>query len=323
MSNDLPELPVGEPQLMYTPQDEFWSGYPGETKEGMQLLRNITGTMPYSFDDEHLSLPSRVDVREDEMFTKSWMRVENQGGVGACQGYGLIHCVEYLYAVLTGQIVQLSPMYAYLLSQFFDGIRGDRGSTLSGGTKALMQMKLCLLSEYPRERSYPSNGYKDIPQSAIDAAKAGPFQTVRTVRFRDAGESRAFIGSMAGIIQTGTAWPEQMARVPRHGAIQGIGGRNFGGHSYNICGYKPIDELSSETRAALPRTRGTSVHIVTNSHSRSWAADGWAYLTDELFNALNTKDLLLGRTDMGDIKPRPSRRDFTTRQHTRFTKNDK
>jgi len=321
MSNNLPELTSVDPQLLYTPQDEFWSGYPGETQQGMDYLRQVTGTMPYSFGDYQNSLPPRVDVRLDPKFAQSWMRVENQGPVGACQGYGLVACVEYLYGVLTGQIVQLAPLYAYLMSQFFDGIRGDRGSTLSGGTKVLLQTRLCLLSEYPRERSYPRNGYKDIPQSAIDAAKAGPFRTLRTVRFRNAAESKAFIGSMAGILQTGTAWTEQLANVPRHGAIQGIGGRNYGGHSYNICGYIPIDELEADARAALPRTSGTSVHLVTNSHSTRWGRGGWAYLTDELFDSLNRRDLLLGRTDMGDIKPRPSRRDFTTRDHSRFTRN--
>lgn len=322
MSNNLPANPAEQPSLVYLPSDDFWSGYPGETRGGMDYLRQVTGTMPYGFSAVVGDMPDRVDPRLDEKFAKSWMRVENQGGVGACQGYGLIHCVEYLYAVLAGDIVQLAPLYAYLMSQYFDGINGDSGSTLSGGTKVLEKLGLCLLTEYPKERSYPRGGYKDVPQSAIEAAKGGPFKTLRTVRFKDANEAYAFMGSYAGIIQTGTGWTREMAQPPGHGVIQSVNGRSMGGHSYNICGYMPIDELGAEARRAVPKTQSDKIGIVTNSHSTNWGDDGFGYLTDELFNQLNAKDLMLGRTDMGDIKPRPSLRDFTTRQHSRFRRND-
>lgn len=449
MSNNLPEIIHQPPTLIYTPTDEFWSGYPGETKPGMQYLRQTTGFMPYSFADFADSLPKRVDPRNDPKFVNGWMRTENQGGVGAClpsrtaitmsdgstkslnevmvgdhvllrdgshevvtevstsfytgsmvtvrvdngdqfeltethgvylsngdikpavalsigdelitetgtakvvllrahytfdevvhnlsvrntpeffangvlvvncQGYGLVQCVEYLYAVLTGQVVQLAPLFAYLMSQYFDGINGDRGSTLSGGTKVLEKIGLCLLSVYPKERVYPPGGYRDIPQSAIDAAKASPFKTLRTVRFRDAAEYRAFVGSMAGIVQTGTRWTRSMASPPGHGIIQSIGGASLGGHSWNFCGYLPIDEMGAEARRFVPKTRGEFLNLACNSHAVSYGDGGFTYYTDELFNELNRSDLLLGRTDMGDIKPRPSKIDFTSRISSRFTR---
>jgi hypothetical protein len=452
VSNNLPDNPNPEPKFVYTPEDQFWSGYPGESREGMQYLREFTMRMPYGFSDFR-GLPERVDPRLDKKFADSWMRVENQGGVGApfdggtlvtlvdgktkplselkfgdrlkhffkpegsvvtsihtqlytgnmvtvsldngetfvctadhqlvpvgkspitaidvevgdefvagvgktqavcrvsthyvedevvicptvdgdhlvliagvyllqCQGYSLVHCVEYLYAVLTGQVVQLAPLFAYLMSQYYDGIKSDSGSTLSGGTKVLEKNGLCLLEEYPKERSYPRGGYKDIPQSALEAAKNGPFKMLKTVRFKNADEFRAFAGSYAGIIQTGTKWTNEMARVPSHGVWQSLGSRSMGGHAYNICGYMPIDELGAEARRAVPRTSSSFINIVTNSHSTQWADEGFGYITDELFNELNRSDLLLGRTDMGDIKPRPSKRDFTTVEHSRFSLND-
>lgn len=449
MSNNLPEIIHQPLQLIYTPNDQFWSGYTGESQQGMEYLRQSTGLMPYSFTDFADSLPKRVDPRSNPLFAKGWMRTENQGGVGAClpsrtaitmadgstktlnkvligdsvllcdgtsevvtdiitrfytgtmvivrlengdefeltethgvyltddaikpavalsigdelitetgpskvvlirtfnvaeevvhnlsvrnrpeffangvlvtncQGYGLVQCVEWLYAILTGQVVQLAPLFAYLMSQYFDGIAGDRGSTLSGGTKVLEKMGLCLLSVYPKERVYPPGGYRDVPQSAIDAAKQGPFKTLRTVRFRDAAEYRAFVGSMAGIAQTGTRWTRSMANPPGHGIIQSVGGASLGGHSWNFCGYIPIDEMGAEARRFIPKTRGQFMNLACNSHAVSYGDGGFTYYTDELFNELNKSDLILGRTDMGDIRPRPSKIDFTQRISSRFTR---
>ena len=277
------------------------------------VLREVTDVQKEYVYDEWVYC---VEVSRDETIV-----VQGSPQV-RCQGYGLIACVEYLYAVLTGEVVQLSPLYAYLMSQYFDGISGDRGSTLSGGTKLLEKLGLCLLEEYPLERRYPRGGYKDVPQSAIEAAKAGPFRTLKATKFRDANEYRAFTGSYAGIAQTGTKWTSAMANPPSHGVIQSVGGRSVGGHSWNFCGFMPIEDLGAEARRDVPRTRGEFMNIATNSHNTQWGDGGFGYFTDELFNELNREDLILGRTDMGDIKPRPSRLDFTTRRHSRFVRND-
>lgn len=315
--NSLPDLRLANPQLLYTPADGFWTGYCGETPQGKDYLRSQAEFMPYRYSD---SLPPRIDPRLNPKFAQGWLRTENQGGVGACQGYALSENVEYNWAVLTGEVVQLSPMFAYLMSQYFDGINGDRGSTLSGGTKLLTQYGLPLLTDYSVERSYPRGGYRAIPQGVIDKAKAAKFKLHKTVRFRDASEYRAFVGSYAGIVQTGTRWTGSMARIPSHGVVTSIGGASMGGHSWNFVGYMPIDELSQAARAALPRTSSEFVNIAKNSHSIGYGDKGFSYYTDELFNQLNKSDLLLGRTDMGDVKPRPSKIDFTNPKNSRFNR---
>lgn len=303
----------------YTPEDQFWSGYPGESKEGLAYIDSVAVTMPFTLGDIASQIPDTVDVRLDPKFLKQWMRTENQGGVGACQGYALVENVEYCFGQLTGEVVQLSPMFGYLMSQRFDGINGDRGSTLSGGTRVLEELGLPFLSDYPLERQYPRGGWQAIPQSAISAAKSGKFKTLKTLRFRTANEIKAFIGSMAGIVHTGTRWTQGMANVPMHGVMQTLGGRNFGGHSWNICGYKPIDELGAEARRFVPRTKYDWIAIGKNSHSTRYGAEGFMYMIGEFLDDLGRNDLLLGRTDMGDIKPRPSRFDFTSASHSRYS----
>lgn len=245
--------------------------------------------------------------------------VVNGMPVFQCQGYGLVSTVEYLYAVITGEVVQLSPMYAYLMSQFYDGISGDRGSTLSGGTKVLEKTGVPLLEAYSVERTYPRGGYRAVPQSAIDAAKATPFQTNKVVRFKDADHYRAFVGSMAGIAQTGTRWTSGLARVGKHGVVQSIGGSSFGGHSWNFIGYMPIDEMPSDYRSFVPRTSSEFINLMFNSHGTGWGHKGVGYMIDEFFNQLNKSDLILGRTDMSHVTPRPSKRDFTKWDQSRFT----
>jgi len=304
---------------VYTPSDEFFSGYAGESPEGLAYIDSVAVSMPFSLGDVASQIPDEVDVRLDPKFLKEWMRTENQGGVGACQGYGLVETVEYCFGHLTGSIVQLAPLFAYLMSQKFDGISGDRGSTLAGGTRVLKEIGLPELSDYPLERQYPRGGYKAIPQSAVDAAKAGSYKTLETVRIRDAESLKAFIGSMAGIVQTGTRWTKGLADVAGHGVVTTLGGLNYGGHSWNLCGYKPIDQLGAEARRFVPRTKYDWIAIGKNSHSTRYGEDGFMYLIPEFVTDLARHDQLLGRTDMGDIKPRPSAFDFTRKEHSRFS----
>ena len=38
-------------------------------------------------------LPDRVDPRKSKLWTEDWLRVENQGQIGSCQGNALTECL--------------------------------------------------------------------------------------------------------------------------------------------------------------------------------------------------------------------------------------
>lgn len=76
----------------------------------------------------------------------------NQGSQGACQGHALAMMFVICHFLMTGRILAFSRAAGYYLSQRKDGIRGDRGSTLSGGQWVATQHGMCLEEEW----KYPS-----------------------------------------------------------------------------------------------------------------------------------------------------------------------
>ena len=50
-----------------------------------------------------------------------------------CTGCALTESMEHCYTVDTGKILQFSKMYAYLKTEVFDDLNGDRGLTISEG----------------------------------------------------------------------------------------------------------------------------------------------------------------------------------------------
>lgn len=79
----------------------------------------------------------------------AFMQVENQGGVGSCQGHAKSSAEELAIYRATGQILQLNRGFSYYTSQRIDGIRGDNGSTIKGGGEASMKYGSCLESLQP------------------------------------------------------------------------------------------------------------------------------------------------------------------------------
>jgi hypothetical protein len=85
-------------------------------------------------------LAMRGSYEEVSIDPRQFMKVENQGSVGSCQGHSISSCVEWCYAIATGgEKLQLSRAYGYYETQRLDGITGDRGSTIEGGVKLATQ----------------------------------------------------------------------------------------------------------------------------------------------------------------------------------------
>lgn len=165
----------------------------------------------------HLS-EARFDPRE-------LIQVESQGSVGSCQGHSLSSVLEWCALLATGGVkVQLSRAMAYYETQRIDGIRGDSGSTISGGIKLATTIGLCLESLWKYTGRYnparPSN-WQEIITSAANY-KAGTALTVK-----EYATGRTFLGNCLGGIHTGISWGGSMSAGVVETFRPGMGGHSI------------------------------------------------------------------------------------------------
>ncbi len=245
--------------------------------------------------------PERVDPRNSPLAKDGFMRVEDQGQQGSCQGNALSTAAEYPYAVATGKVIQLSRQYAYIGSQLEDNINGDSGSTLSGGTKLALK-GLCREAVGPYASRYPGRSY--ITKEMVDDAKNYRLQSHTEIKSSDHG--REFIGSGAGIIQIGIAWDNSMT-PDSNGCIREFRVRGGGGHSVVFGGYVPDSDVGQSSGSGWR-------FCLANSWGAKWGPlNGWAYVSPKAFDQMlrHQFTVMLGRSDMAtpDIRDLPY--DFT------------
>lgn len=287
---------------------EFNSGYAIE-QENREEIWSTAYQLPFKSSDSEL--PAEVDPRFRPEFANSWLRTEFQY-MGGCQGYSLTENGEYCYTIGTGDVMQFNPVVSYVMSQKFDNISGDSGSTLSGGTKAASEIGFCEHSKGLSEREYPRGGWKAVTQEMLDDAKSRKLRSHTDIR--DPFKAKTFLGGMMGIGQYGTKWTTGLASPTPNGVITSIQGRVLGGHAYTLAGYRQIDNLPAEVRRELPKTKYDWLFVNKNSHGSKYGENGWAYLIVEFFQQLaaDSWTVILGRSDMEVPDKRKSKVDFTT-----------
>jgi hypothetical protein len=164
-----------------------------------------------------------------------WHRTENQGPMGSCQGHSISSVLERL-AMVRGEKVQLSEIFAYLATQKIDGLLGrDRGSTISGGCKVAMQYGCPpeKLTGYPR--GYPSRSERVKILSEANYAAGEPYKAKSLWKVpKDHEAVLDFIGGGGGI-NFGIAYGS--GTIPRDRVLDTFRpGR--GGHAMAVLGYK-------------------------------------------------------------------------------------
>jgi len=277
-------------------------GYSIEDEKRDELLSTSVSAQYASVGE----IPERVDPRKSPLAEQAWLQVENQGSIGSCAGNALTENMEYCWTVESGEVVQLSRMYAYLLSQKFDGITSDRGSTLSGNTKAGLQ-GICRESIAPYPSSYPGHGWMTDAMRA-DAEK---YKIKSHTPMKSAEECRAYIGSGIGIIQIGIAWGNAM-EPDSNGCIRRFAAGG-GGHSVVYAGYIPDDDIKQRS------SKGYWL-LLKNSWGRRWGKDGYAYVDTSAVDQMlkHQFTVFYGRSDMGAPRPRPLPVDFTKPKESRY-----
>jgi len=217
--------------------------------------------------------------RAPEELNRRWLRTEHQGPQGSCQGHALSDVGEVCYHVATqGEVIQFSRQYCYIRSQYYDGIKGDQGSTLTAGAKVAMQ------DGFPPEELWPYSGrYETRPPNRTwdDILLAAAAFKLRTVeRLRSYDDIFAWLAGGIGAVWIGIRW----------------GGG--GGHSVSIPGYTRRKD-----------SRGRNYLDMHNSWGPNWGNGGWKEIepaqVDRWFRDPYT--VVLGGSDMyGDgIAPRP------------------
>jgi C1A family cysteine protease len=277
----------------------IYTGYAIE-KEDREMLKS-TATKAKRL----LSLgdvPEWVDPRQSKLAQEAWLRVENQLSIGSCQGASLTECLEYCYGTKTNIIKQFSKMYAYLLSQEFDRINGDQGSTLSGGTKAALA-GICEEGDAPYPNQYPGKSW--ITQTMREKAKA--FRLKSHTAMESASHIKQFIGSGAGIVQIGIKWWDYM-QSPPGGLVTQFSppARGFGGHAVVFAGYVPRTRSGKESPEKY-------WFLLKNSHGTRYADEGYAYVLPSVVDRM-LKDpftVMYGRSDMDVPDVRTLPHDFT------------
>jgi len=145
----------------------------------------------------------------------------NQGNQGSCQGHALSMCFTICYFLATGRVEYFSRGGAYYLSQRKDNIRGDRGSTLSGGLWVATQHGLCLESQWPYPRSYDPTEPPGLSY---------PFKLVASTPTQD--PELIFQALDLGlVVQDGILWNNEVSRTL---CTKYTGGGASGGHSTTL-----------------------------------------------------------------------------------------
>ena len=193
-------------------------------------------------------------------YSWSWTQLPNQGRQGSCAGHALSNCLQVALVQQYGVEALFSRGGAYYTAQKFDGIRGDRGSTLSGCQK-VAESGLCLESEWP----YPSSYNNRMPESANGNMN---FKLMGSRRVKDADLAWELLG--AGVpIQTGVQWNNSFEKEVCDSHRSG-----GGGHSTMLFG---IDE-----------TTGNAINH--NSWGTNWCEDGRNQWTKSFFARIVSSD---------------------------------
>lgn len=217
------------------------------------------------------------------------LKVENQGGVGSCAGHSLTTNIEYIYALATGgQSIQLSRAMAYYETQRIDGIRGDNGSTISGGVKLAKSIGVCREELWPYRAVYDNRRPQNFEAVKADAAN---YRIARDVRLKNYDQIRAWLGSGQGGAHTGFPWSRSY-----EAAVVEQGNRHVvGGHSEAwIC-------LSNRKDGS-----GRPYVWAIGSYSTRSGNNGWREFNPGFVDWITSQrgSAFVGLSDMPNIQPR-------------------
>ena len=225
----------------------------------------------------HLRAPGRLDPR-------SWLNIRSSSSMLSSCGDALATCLEMIHWLKTGgEIVRLSRIFAYVISQKMDGLNGrDVGATVAGSVKASKVFGVCR-ERMMRTRSRYSDGF--TVAARVDAAA---YRAVSHSLLGSYDEVFQYLAKGLGAVLLATTWRESLARVD--GRIDDLNGRILGAHVLAIVGY--VDDVADD--------EGRAYLLAANSHDRDWGENGFSLIAPRLFDAwgADRASLLVGLSDL-------------------------
>jgi len=259
-----------------------FTGYPIE-KEDHAFLATL---------DSGASFLAKLGAYEEtRLDPRDIVKVENQGQQGSCQGHSLSSCLEWCYAIATGgTVLQLSRAMAYYETQRLDGIRGDAGSTISGGVRLALSTGVCEEPLWKYPTAYNPNRPANWEEVKTNAAK---YKAGRAIKIRTYEEYRAFVGSGQGGVHIGIAWGNAM-NVPVVDRFTPGGG----GHA--IAGLCLSERVDSQGRPYIWILNSWGVSFGSREEPgwQEWSATAVSQMLAHQWTEM------IGISDMPDAKPR-------------------
>lgn len=235
-----------------------------------------------------VEIPPVIDLR------KSIPR-RSQQNEGSCQGHAQTWASEVVYWLKSGEFKRFSPDFAYYMAQQFDGIRGDSGSTITGGLRVALELGSLEESLMPYTPKYNPG---DVPRDAKE--KAAPFKVAKGSRLRTYREIAEWYARGIGACWWGIQWG---LRESSPGWVTDFraGG---GGHAIGIGMWgEEGSELKMESDG-LPPWMWIANSWTNNPQEVS--LQGYFRMTrDAIEEALqHPYTVVVGVTDMEQVKPR-------------------
>ena len=229
-------------------------------------------------------------LRPKEIDSRGWFDVHNQGNIGSCQGNALADAIELAYMLKYGPEIQLSRFFAYRESQIQDGINGDQGSTLDGGTKAVEQVGLCLESSFPYPNSYSSGlSFYNANRSRL-REEAKNYKANGAIPLGSWDDMVEFLATRSGIVQIGIMWGRSMDAGWEIKSYSPGGG----GHSVNFVGYLEV--------SGWPDGIGL---LLKNSWGTNWGRGGYCLCHKNAVDAMvrSSWNVFIGRSQAESPEP--------------------
>jgi hypothetical protein len=241
--------------------------------EREKSIARVHGLIDNTF-DAIMSYGDKLDTYEvDELspIEGPWdlVQTEDQAQMNSCGGHGASTGFERACHCKYGSHEQYSRMYAYIVGQRKNNIRGDTGMTIGGGVEMLKE-GICRESLLP----YTGQYFTTIPQAAIDDAKKHRIGSVTDIIENNHEVMQRFLGLNMGAITAGCRWTQNMAN-PRNGVIESFGSSRGGGHAWAFVALSPRKDSS-----------GRHYYWLANSHGLRWGNRGFAEVSPDCVSAM-------------------------------------
>lgn len=247
---------------------EYFTGLIPDSDEARADFESAAKPMSWNYREYYNQLDTLIDDSHD---VTQWLKIENQGGVGSCQGNALTTGAEAVHYYKSGcsDVIQLSRLFAYIGSQEHGGgARGDTGSSMISGIRLLQKVGLPLESTVPYTDRYNTmvSRYRAAVRNQQVLSEAAEYIIGDHVVCESFEQAMAWCACRCGSVHIGMNWPIPLDSRAIAGSYSRAG---RGGHAIEGVTCQKID--------------GQWYLKIANSHSTRYGDAGYFYMGQDTF----------------------------------------